>query len=94
MWVGNFVLAVSNTLLDGEYDNFVTGSIDSYIRSTDTVVAAATHRGDDDRNPYGNINIFVSGRTVSGGSISVTFEKSSDASETTTSTDSIIFAVR
>jgi len=93
MWVGNFVLAVSNTLLDGEYDNFVTGSIDSYIRSTDTVVAAATHR-DDRLGRCGNINIFVSARTVSAGEISVTFEKSSPAPETTTSTDSIIFSAR
>jgi len=92
MRVSSFVLAASNTLLDGEYDNFVTGSIDSSIELTDTVVAAATPRGD--LNPYGNINIFVSARTVSAGEISVTFEKSSPAPETTTSTDSIIFSAR
>ena len=94
MRVNHFVLAAGNTSQAGHTENFTTGSIDIDIRSTDTVMQSATARGESDDDPYGNVNFWVSSRTVTGGEAEVEFAKSAPTGNTTDSIDSIIFSAR
>ena len=90
----HFNWAAGNTSQSGIPETFVTGSIASDIMPADIVVAVATPRGEADLDPYGNVNIFVPSRTVTGGEVSVTFGKSAAIDNTTDSIDSIIFSAR
>ena len=69
--------------------------IDSQIGPTNTTFVGITLKGDADNDPYGNVNVYSSGRNVNHGSVSsITFEKSEVSIGTTDSVDIVAIVAR
>lgn len=95
MRASNFFMQVSTITQSGNLTTFSSASYDSSITNRDTSVSLATMKQDlADNDPYGNVNIFVSSKNLTDGSISVTYEKSSFSEETTDSIDILNFSAR
>lgn len=90
----NFFLSAATYTGNGNLTSFESSTTSTEISSEDVVFQIVTPQQESDNNPYGNINLFVSSREISDGSITTQISKSAASVSTTDSIDSITLSAR
>ena len=95
MRVKSFLLFSDTYVGDGSLDSFGENITDSNIQISDvTFQSAIPYHDTTDEDPYGNINIYVSSKTISSELISLQVGKSSSSPGTTDRVDIIVLSAR